>query len=93
MIGSSDLNAVAEGEANAAVGVDRRMIQQLPPGLRVECRHLLRQAAQAVNELLRCGLGGNQSGDLPGSDCPVKQKKEKPGDMPPADGQHGRLML
>ena len=63
---SSDLDAVAECEADAAVGVNRRMIQQLSPGLRVECRHLLRQAAQGADELLHCGLGGNQSGDLPG---------------------------
>ena len=41
MIGSSDLDAVAEGEADAAVGANRRMIQQLSPGLRGECRHLL----------------------------------------------------
>ena len=66
MIGSSDLDAVAEGEADAAVGVDRCMIQQFSPGLRVKCRHLLRQAAQGADELLRCGLGGNQNGDLPG---------------------------
>ena len=38
----SDFNAVAEGEADAAVGVDRCMIQQFSPGLRIECRHLLR---------------------------------------------------
>ena len=66
MIGSSDLNAVAEGEADAAIGVNRRMIQQLSPGLWIEGRHLLRQGLQGDNELLCCGLGGNQSGDLPG---------------------------
>ena len=64
MIGSSDLDAVAEGEADAAVGVNRRMIQQFSPGLRVKCCHLLRQAAQGADELLRCSLGGNQGGDL-----------------------------
>ena len=44
MIGSSDLNAVAEGEADAAVGANRCMIQQFSPGLRVKCCHLLRRA-------------------------------------------------
>ena len=62
--GLSDLNAVAEGEADAAVGVNRCMIQQLSPGLRVECRHLLRETFQSADELLRCSLGGNQGGDL-----------------------------
>ena len=42
MIGLSDLDAVAEGEADGAVSVDRCMIQQLSPDLRIECRHLLR---------------------------------------------------
>ena len=60
----SDFNAVAEGEADAAVGVNRCMIQQLSPGLRIESRHLLRQAAKGADELLRCSLGGNQGGDL-----------------------------
>ena len=41
MIRSSDLDTVAECEADAAVGANRRMIQQLSPGLRVECRYLL----------------------------------------------------
>ena len=64
--GLSDLNAVAEGEADAAVGVNRCMIQQLSPGLRVECRHLLRETFQSADELLSSSLGGNHSGDLPG---------------------------
>ncbi len=66
MSGLSDLNAVAEGEADAAIVTDRCMIQQLSPGLRVECRHLLWESAQGADELLRSGLGGNQGGDLPG---------------------------
>ena len=60
MIGSSDLNAVAEGEADAAVGANRCMIQQFSPGLRVKCRHLLWETFQSADELLRCGLGGNR---------------------------------
>ena len=35
MIGLSDLDAVAKGETDAAVGADRRVIQQLSPGLRI----------------------------------------------------------
>ena len=64
MIRPSDLDAVAEGEADAAVGVDCCMIQQLSPGFWVECRHLLRKAAQGTDELLRSGLGRIQRGDL-----------------------------
>ena len=41
MSGLSDLDAVAEDEADVAVCVDRRMIQQLSPGLWIEFRHLL----------------------------------------------------
>ena len=66
MIGSSDLDAVAEGEADAAVGANRCMIQQFSPGLRVKCCHLLWETFQSADELLRCSLGGNQGGDLPG---------------------------
>lgn len=62
----SDLDAVAKGEADAAVGVDRRMIQQFSPGFLIEFRHLLRQFVQGADELLRCCFGGNQGGDLPG---------------------------
>ena len=61
--GLSYLDAVAEGKANAAVGVDRCMIQQLSPGLRIESRHPLLQSVQGADELLRCCLGGNQGGD------------------------------
>ena len=32
----SNLHAVAEGEADAAVGADRHMIQQFSPGFRIE---------------------------------------------------------
>ena len=66
IIRPSYFDAVAESEADAAVGIDRCMIQQFSPGLRVKCCHLLRQAAQGADELLRCGLVGNQGGDLPG---------------------------
>ena len=65
MIGLSDLNAVAEGEADAAIDTNRCMIQQLTPGLWIECRRLLREPTQCADELLRCGLGGDQGGDLP----------------------------
>ena len=51
-IALSDRGTVSEGEADAAIGINRRVIQQLSPGLRVECRNLLRQAAQRVYELL-----------------------------------------
>ena len=44
----SNLHAVAEGEADAAVGVDRHMIQQFSPGFRIESRHLLRQAVMGA---------------------------------------------
>ena len=64
IIRPSYFDAVAESEADAAVGIDRCMIQHFSPGLRVKCCYLLRQAAQGADELLRCSLGGNQSGDL-----------------------------
>ncbi len=60
----SDLDAVAEGEADAAVGADRRVIQQFSPRLRIEFRHLPRQSAQCVDESLHSGLGGNQDTTL-----------------------------
>ena len=63
MNGPSNLYAVAEGEVDFTVGADRCVIQQLAPGLRIKCRHLLRQTTQGSNELLGCGLGGNQGGD------------------------------
>ena len=63
---TSEFDAVAEGEADAAVGANRCMIQQFSPGLRVECRYLLWESAQGADDLLCCSLGGNQGGDLPG---------------------------
>ena len=69
MNGPSDLDAVAKGEANFTVSADRCVIQQLAPGLRIECRHLLRQTAQGSNELLGCSLGGNQGGDHHNTGC------------------------
>ena len=65
MSGPSDLNAIAEGEADGTVGVDRCMIQQLTPCFRIEFRHLLRQTAQCVYELLGGGFCGNHGSDLP----------------------------
>ena len=65
MMGPSDFYAVAEGEADATINVDCCMIQQLSPGLRIECRHLLRQAAQGAEKLLRSGLGGEHGSNLP----------------------------
>ena len=35
MIGRSDLDPVAEGEADGTVGIDSCMIQQFSPGLRM----------------------------------------------------------
>ena len=64
MIGLSDLVAVAKGETDGAVGADRRVIQQLSPGLRNEFRHLPRQSMQCVVESLHSGLGGNQGTTL-----------------------------
>ncbi len=52
-MGLSGFVAVAEGEADAAVGVDRRMIQQLFLGFRIESRHILRQAVQGSDQQQR----------------------------------------
>ena len=57
----SDLDAVAEGAANAAVAVDRRMIQQFSPGFRIESRHLLRQAVMGAVKFLG-GVSANKGG-------------------------------
>ena len=62
----SDLNTVAEGEADGTVGVDHCMIQPLSPCPRIEFRHLLRQTQQCVYELLGSGLCGNHGSYLSG---------------------------
>ena len=55
----SDLDAVAEGEADAAVGANRCMIQQFSPGLRIEFRHLLRQSVMGAVKFLG-GVSANK---------------------------------
>ena len=57
----SNLHAVAEGEADAAVGVDRHMIRQFSPGFRIESRHLLRQAVMGAVKFLG-GVSANKGG-------------------------------
>ena len=71
----SNLHAVAEGEADAAVGADRHMFQQFSPGFRIESRHLLRQAVMGAVKFLG-GVSANKGGrqKTPGTVKTVRQR-------------------